>query len=341
MRSPIFDRISRPRDGFTIVELLVVISIIAMLVGLLLPAVNSARESSRRTQCTNNLYQLSMAMIQHGDSVRYIPGWRNVLPVASGTVFPSWPVPILPFMERTDIVTAWSSMTPQALATVAQPSIAFFSCPSSVAESRGAPDLAYAGNCGSGSTDGTVSAQLGNRFDGVMIDTFFARIGFDDIATADGTAMTALLGEKCGSPTAGSAFSQGYWDVRFGVTPPLTTTGSFVFGTNTTAPAVYDPTSSATSTFVPALGIAQLTFPGRVVNSGIVAAPGMLSQPSSNHPAGAVTAFCDGHTIFLNDTIAPAVYAQILSWNHLKASRVSRITWGANSKFPLSDDDVN
>ena len=64
---------SRRRSGFTLVELLVVITIIGMLVALLLPAVHSVRERGRQVQCLNNLKQLSLAAVAHDSAKGQLP----------------------------------------------------------------------------------------------------------------------------------------------------------------------------------------------------------------------------------------------------------------------------
>ena len=87
----------RQTKAFTLVELLVVMTIIGMLMALLLPAVQNAREAGRRTACTNNLFQLALAAIRSDEQSGFIPGWRNRSPRAgdtSGTNFSntvSWP----------------------------------------------------------------------------------------------------------------------------------------------------------------------------------------------------------------------------------------------------------
>ena len=65
--------LSKTRHAFTIVELLVVISIIGVLIGMLLPAVQAARESGRRAQCVNNIKQLGLAMLHYESKFDYLP----------------------------------------------------------------------------------------------------------------------------------------------------------------------------------------------------------------------------------------------------------------------------
>lgn len=87
------------KSGFTLVELLVVIAIIGILVGLLLPAVQSAREAARRMQCQNNLKQLSLAMLNYESAYKKFPGGVGKYGCCWGT----WQVAVLPFMEQSPL----------------------------------------------------------------------------------------------------------------------------------------------------------------------------------------------------------------------------------------------
>lgn len=115
--------------GFTLVELLVVIAIIGILVAFLLPAVQAAREASRRSQCQNNLKQIGLAVQNHHDAKRVFPMGRNGMDQKSV----SWAFFILPYIEETAIYNAWDSKAkvfdPTNDATMRTP-IEAYACPS-------------------------------------------------------------------------------------------------------------------------------------------------------------------------------------------------------------------
>ena len=136
-------RYARPAAGFTLIELLVVISIIGVLVGLLLPAVQSAREAARRIQCTNNLKQIVLATHSYADIWSTVPrgGFLQQISAGSGLydsagnhylsggVF----LGLLPYMEQRPLYNAmnfqlniWTAIN----ATVSATGINTLWCPS-------------------------------------------------------------------------------------------------------------------------------------------------------------------------------------------------------------------
>ena len=89
---------SRKTLAFTLVELLVVIAIIGILVSLLLPAVQSAREAARRTQCANNIRQVGLACLTHESVTRRFPVGTSS--TENGDVLHTWAAYVLPYIEE-------------------------------------------------------------------------------------------------------------------------------------------------------------------------------------------------------------------------------------------------
>ncbi|MEW4562814.1 DUF1559 domain-containing protein [Bremerella sp. JC770] len=198
------------RSGFTLVELLVVIAIIGVLIALLLPAVQQAREAARRIQCNNKIKQLGLALHNYHDTYLKFPAGAQMGDgettscTASGRGIP-WTVAILPFLELNNLYDQ-VDMTGTFICTeqeggdadnmaVWRTSVEAYQCPSFPASSTENNHSNYYGVMGGGDSDegNCQSSNIGRRFyiNGILFQN--SRTKFASIV--DGSSNTFLVGE--------------------------------------------------------------------------------------------------------------------------------------------------
>src|SRR5262245_22631735 len=225
--------------GFALIELLVVIAIIAVLVGLLLPAVQKVREAAARTKCQNNLKQLGLAMHNFHDAQGMLPWGRSKGALDS----PSWAVVVLPFIEQVNIYNRFTDPNipgfpkPFGMITRGQPAvtthnlirgewvgtgimqtpIAVFNCPSRppgrvVREeditATGTTNVTegIASDYGVNYGSGTSSAE--NDGGAFFYSCGPCGTGQRIVAIIDGTSNTLLIGEKHVTPAGVGVFDR-------------------------------------------------------------------------------------------------------------------------------------
>jgi prepilin-type N-terminal cleavage/methylation domain-containing protein/prepilin-type processing-associated H-X9-DG protein len=189
------------RHGFTLIELLVVIAIIAILIGLLVPAVQKVREAAARTQCANNLKQIGLACHAYHDAYHVLPpGYAATTGYPSTSPGWGWAAYLLPYLEQQNLYRQINFALPVESQAVIQNSVSVYLCPSDSPPSSPfavsdatfkslctAAPSSYAATCGSDASE--VDDPTGN---GIFYRN--SRTRFTDIT--DGTSNTTMIGDR-------------------------------------------------------------------------------------------------------------------------------------------------
>ena len=326
----------RRRRGFTLVELLVVIAIIGILVALLLPAVQAAREAARRTKCLNHLRQHAIAIHNYHDTQRQFPASGIVntsvpdfYDSKSGTMM-SWIVLILPFTEQQPLhaqfnfnasVIAQPATDPQA----AQPETLL--CPSDGARGRFFQHPTHTNNrrLAKGNYAAFVSpyhVEYQSRFPGVLTSHYRHT---DASIARDGMSNTLMLSEVL---TRDELTDQrGAWAIAWNGASQLAfdlhdednlggffphTTATFV--NNSQPPNNQGPNADVLYDCANPASAQMQRMPCLTWDEQAGAPMNYLSSaPRSWHPGGVLAVYADSHTTFLSNTIDRLTLAYLIS----------------------------
>lgn len=333
------------RRGFTLVELLVVIAIIGILVALLLPAVQAAREAARRSQCTNNLRQLGLAAHNFEGAKKSFPIGRRsgttINPDGSNSTILQWGhlSLILPYAEEESVhdlidYTQGSGISPARLVQ-----IGFFLCPSDSSEDRmnvpvcQGTEWADAGRTnyhGNGGNDTGQSKTIG----GVVVEQnngiFVTNLAVKFKHITDGTSHTALYSEAIrGDGNNNLAEVPGDWfrisgtnqtaAVVFqkcsGLSNPAGSVGGSQYSCRGRNWVHGDYTTSRYNHVMPPNGISCSQSSSGNVNAIPVNEDGTATTASSRHSGGVNMASADGSTHFVSEDIDYLIWSALGSRN--------------------------
>lgn len=334
------------RRGFTLIELLVVISIIAVLMSLILPAVQSAREASRRTQCLNNLRNLGMAVTNFASArAGKFPRLSGGDPRYSRATGPDdypWTISLLPYLDNLSLYEYGPAPAANGFASTSM-TVEVFTCPDDGLHYKQGQGLSYVANAGYGCFRG------GGTFPGAapMIETYSSpAVGVQPCHRVDCLAITvSLTDSKNWSTTLAKATGVFWRDVD--VTADDISLGdglsqTLMLSENLNAQNFGLPDKFATSGMSGGDRVTDVGFligtgspgsPRNVVfpnNSDLVASsvnlgpfrinadrgkwPGSSPSPSSLHPGIVNVAFCDGRVKTLSENMDQAIYASLVNW---------------------------